>query len=182
MVFTEAELFPFSGSTALEAHTALFVIVPAALGCTTIVAEVKLPLPTFPIFVKATTLPVSRYPAGDADTNVTVGGSVLVMVTVVAVAGPRLVTRIVYVRLFPTNTGFGEPTKLMTRSAVGTTTVVATEAVLSSELGSIVEVATVAELVTVPTTFGLTTRERVAPESLMMELIVQVTNPAPFVT
>jgi hypothetical protein len=90
-----ALLLPAAGSVLLVETDAVLTTVPVAVGVTTMLIEADAPLASDPSVQETVVVPVHEPVEGVADTNVTVAGSVSVMVTFVAVSGPRLDTPMV---------------------------------------------------------------------------------------
>src|SRR2546426_121925 len=113
-----AELFERFESTVLDVTMATFVSIAGAGALITMLTVAVLPLASPPRV--AITAPLDKVDApGDelADINVTPDGRRSKTVASDTLFGPLLVTVIVYVRLVPTSTGFGEPSRFNRRSA-----------------------------------------------------------------
>src|SRR5438309_219474 len=110
MTLPLAALLANACSGSLAEIVALLTSAPGCVVCKVTLIEAEPPLTKVPS--EHTTPPpvFEQLPCDDvADTNVALAGIGLVIVTPVAVAGPRLVARIVNVTLLPTTTGFGAP-------------------------------------------------------------------------
>src|ERR1041385_1023462 len=113
-------LFEGSKSWLLEVTLALEEMRPAVVGATTTVATATAPAGILPRVAVTTPPALPIEPCETlAETKTTDGGSTWLMTVLLAVSGPALVTRIVYTRLLPTNTGSGDAVIPMERSTPG---------------------------------------------------------------
>jgi len=117
VVIRVSELFEGFGSDSLAETLAVLESVVATVGVTTIVTVAVAPLSSEPRAHVTVLVPAQLPCDEEEDTNVTLTGSASLVVTLVAVLGPLLLTVSVYVREFPTVTGFGDAALVIDRSA-----------------------------------------------------------------
>jgi len=118
LVSSESVLFSGLGSNAVDETEAVLVIVPAALGFTTMSIVAEDPFVIVPrLHVTVPPDSVQEPWLGVAETNVTVGGNVSVTSTSEAASGPLLMTASVYVRSLPVATRPGEAAIARDKSA-----------------------------------------------------------------
>jgi hypothetical protein len=175
-------LLPVFGSVTPLVTLAVLLSVPtaAAPGVTTMVTVALAPLAKVPIEQVIVAVPVQLPGLDVAETNVTFAGKVSVTVTPVAALGPLLVTRMLYVRFWPANTGSGESLLVSARFAAALTVLLVVE-VLLPDTGSPTLLDTVAVLLSVPTAPapGVTTMVTVALAPLFSVPMEQVTVAVP---
>src|SRR6267154_392393 len=150
-------LFVAKFGTMLVADTVAVsaIFVPNAVPAFTCRTKVKLAVPLtarlaivqviVPVPPTGGTVPQAQPAGGVIDWKVVFGGVFCVKLTVVAAAGPLLVTLCVYVTLLPDTTESGEPEFVATRSAcVASATTSFAVALLFTAFGSLVEELTLA--------------------------------------
>jgi hypothetical protein len=179
VVDADALLLPGTGSVTPLVTLAVLFNVPPVVGVTTMVTVALAPFPRTPMEQITVLVPLQLPWLGVADTYVTPAGNGSLTLTPVALFGPKLVTVIVYVRFWPTNTGSGESVLLSDRSADKPLTVVVVVALLLPDTGSATLLVTLAVLLNVPPAVGVTTIVTVALAALARVPRLHVTVAVP---